>query len=418
MILMNEVSRKASLAKSASIQLNNLPSAKKDKLILAMAAALLQSQALILKANALDLDQAEKKGISAALLDRLTLNTKRIQNMADGLKAVAKLADPVGKILWKTRRPNGLLIKKVSVPFGVIGMIYESRPNVTADAAGLCIKAGSAVVLRGGTAAGNTNKAIVQVLKAALKNTGINPDAIQLIESPDRTLVKELLTCNAYLDLIIPRGGADLIQKVVTEATVPAIETGIGNCHVYVDKTADLNKALRIAFNSKVQRPSVCNAMETLLIHKEIASAFLPKIIGLYLESGVVIHGCPKTRKYNKQILSAKDADYYKEYLGLEIAVKVVDNLDQAITHINKYGSKHTESIVAKDKSALKKFSEKIDAAAVIFNASTRFTDGGEFGFGCEIGISTQKLHARGPMGLAEITTYKYLVEGNGQIRN
>lgn len=414
---MSEVSKKASLAKSASIYLNNFSSRAKDQMIGAMADFLEENSDKIIKANKIDLEKAEKKGISPAMLDRLTLNEKRVKAMAEGLRAVKKLPDPVGRTLWQTRRPNGLKIKKISVPMGVIGMIYESRPNVTADAAGLCLKAGSAVVLRGGSDAANSNKAIVAVLRQAVKSAGITPEIIQLIESPNRELVSEMLTCTKYLDLLIPRGGAALIKRVVEEATVRTIETGVGNCHVYIDKGADLKKALRIAFNAKVQRPSVCNAAETLLVHQDIAAKFLPKIIDQYLEAGVIIHGCPKTRKYNKEILAATEEDYYKEYNGLEIAIKIVKDIDEAIEHIRKYSSAHTETIVSNDKKNLAKFAQAIDSAAIIQNASTRFTDGGEFGFGCEIGISTQKLHARGPMGLPEITTHKYVVTGNGQIR-
>jgi len=415
---MSEVSQKAKLAKRACKDLNLLSLAQKNKLLNVLADSLIENSSAIIKANLLDLNKGRKKGLSLALLDRLALDEKRLRSLAQSIKDVAELPDPLGKILWETTRPNGLKIQKVSVPMGVIGVIYEARPNVTADAAVLCLKAGSTVVLRGGSDAANSNQAIVSAFKQAIKKAGSNPDIVQLIESTDRKLVSEMLTLNKYIDLLIPRGGAALIQKVVKEATVPVIETGTGNCHVYVDISADLEKALKIAFNAKVQRPSVCNAAETLLVHKDIAKEFLPKIIDQYLKAGVLIHGCPQTKKFNKSIKAATEKDYYTEYLALEIAIKVVKDIDEAIEHINTYNSKHTEAIVAEDTAAQEKFSREIDAAAIMVNTSTRFTDGGEFGFGCELGISNQKLHARGPMGLPEITTYKYIVCGDGQIRN
>lgn len=337
--------------------------------------------------------------------------------MAAGILNLTKLPDPIGKTLMKTKRPNGLKIKKVSVPMGLIGIIYESRPNVTADAAALCFKAGSAVILRGGSDAIESNKVIVATLRNAIKQAGLNEDILQLITATDRKLVSTLLTLKEYIDLIIPRGGAGLIERVVNEATIPVIETGTGNCHIYVEKTASLKKAVKIIMNAKTQRPSVCNALEKILIDKEIAPLLLPDLIKKLKEAGVVIHGCPQTKKYDKTIITAKESDWPKEYLTLEIAIKIVASAEEAIAHINKYNSKHTDAILSKNKKIIKNFQREVDASSVIANASTRFTDGGEFGFGCEIGISTQKLHARGPMGLPEITSYKYLVNGRGQTR-
>jgi len=414
---MSEVTRKAQLARIASKELLCSTNLEKNQILKNMARALIGNAAVILKANALDIKRGKAAHMSAALLDRLQLNKKRIKNMAAGLIMLTKLPDPVGRILWSTSRPNGLKIKRVSMPLGVIGIIYESRPNVTADAAGLCIKAGSAIIMRGGSDALNSNKVIVKILRQAIKNTKKSPEIIQFIESVDRKMVSEILTLNKYLDLIIPRGGAGLINKVVQEATVPVIETGTGNCHLYIDKDAQLNKALKIAYNSKVQRPAVCNAVETLLVHKMIADKFLPKIILMYKKAGVIIHGDKETKKYAKSIKIATEKDYATEYLALEIVIKTVGSLTEAVEHINTYGSRHTDAIVSQNKQAIIKFSREVDTAVIISNASTRFTDGGEFGFGCELGISTQKLHARGPLGLPEITAYKYIVTGSGQIR-
>lgn len=413
---MSEVQKKASSAQDAAFILRKISSAQKTALLLAMAEGLEKSKAEILTANAQDCERGLAAKMSTSLLDRLRLTESRIKGMAEGLRVVAGLTDPVGTVLEESTRPNGLHIQKIAVPMGVIAMIYEARPNVTADAAGLCIKAGSAVVLRGGSDAIESNKAIVRILREAI-SAQITPEIIQLIESPDRALAQELMTANGLIDLLIPRGGAGLIQRVLQEATVPVIETGVGNCHVYVDQTADLTKATEIAFNAKVQRPSVCNAAETLLVHAKVAEDFLPKMLDRYLAAGVVIHGCARTQQYNSQVILATEVDYATEYSGLEIAIKVVDSLEEAIAHINRFGTKHTEAIITEDTAAAEQFAHDIDAAAIMVNASTRFTDGGEFGFGCEIGISTQKLHARGPMGLREILTYKYVVRGNGQIR-
>ena len=414
---MSEVVKKAKLAQTASRFLNRLSLAEKNKILLAIAAGLLKDQDKILAANLLDLKAGQKNKMSESLQDRLRLDYKRIKQIADSVREVVGLPDPNGRVLAEIVRPNGLRISKVAVPMGVIGIIYESRPNVTVDAAVLCLKAGSAVILRGSSDALNSNKAIVRILRAAIASVGCTPEIVQLIESPNRALVGEMLGLNKYIDLLIPRGGAGLIQRVVQEATVPVLETGVGNCHVYVDQAADIKKALQIAYNAKVQRPSVCNSIESLLVHSAIADKFLPQITAQYKLAGVVMHGCKRTRKYDKSIKLATNVDYAREYLGLEIAIKVVDSVEEAIEHILQYGSKHTEAIITENKAAADKFVQDIDAAAVMVNASTRFTDGGEFGFGCELGISTQKLHARGPMGLAEIMTYKYIVLGNGQIR-
>ena len=413
----SEVEQKAGVARAAARTLATTPTEVKNAALLAAAKALVERRDEILKANALDLDHAKEKGISGALLDRLTLNQKRIADMADGLRVVAALPDPVGEIIRGWRRPNGLQIRQVRVPIGVIGIIYEARPNVTADAAGLCLKAGNACILRGGSEAINSNRAIAQIMAEAAERAGAPPNSILLIESTDREAARELMRMHDYVDALIPRGGAGLIRTVVETATVPVIETGCGNCHTFVDATADLAMAEEIAFNAKVQRPGVCNAMETLLVDEQIAALFLPKICKRLEDSGVEIRGCERTREIWPQAKQATEEDYYTEYLALILAVKVVSGVEEAIEHINKYGTRHSEAIVTQSLAAARRFEEEVDAAAVYVNASTRFTDGFEFGFGAEIGISNQKLHARGPMGLAEITTYKYVIQGSGQIR-
>lgn len=412
-----EVAEKARRAKIAARHLAATPTGVKDAALLKMADAFVQRQDEILKANAVDLERAKQKRISGALLDRLTLNEKRIASMAEGLHVVVSLPDPIGEVIGGGKRPNGLEIRKVRVPIGVIGIIYEARPNVTADAAGLCLKAGNACVLRGGSEAINSNKAIAAIMAEAAKEAGAPDDCILLIESTDREAARELMRMNEYVDALIPRGGAGLIRTVVETATIPVIETGCGNCHTFVEATADLKMAEEIAFNAKVQRPGVCNAMETLLVDEQIAAQFLPIIGRRLVDVGVEIRGCEKTLKILPDVKPATDEDYYTEYLALILAVKVVSGAHEAITHINNYGTRHSEAIVTSDFAAAKKFQNEIDAAAVYVNASTRFTDGFEFGMGAEIGISNQKLHARGPMGLEEITTYKYTVEGSGQIR-
>jgi len=414
---MSEVLVKARKARLSAYQAEALDTGTKNNVLTAMAHALLKNIPAILQANSGDVRNGRRDGLSAALLDRLTLTEQRVKAMADGLLALAKLPDPNHRILEKIRRPNGLYIEKISVPMGVIALIYEARPNVTADAAGLCFKAGSAVILRGGSAAGASNKIIVKILRQVLQEKHLPADLIQNIETTDRRAVAELMSLRQYIDLLIPRGGAGLIQKTVRESAIPVIETGVGNCHIYVDQSADLQKALRIVLNAKTQRPSVCNAAESLLVHRAAAGKFLPVVLPALKDAGVVIHGCAETRKYASGILKASEEDYAKEYLDLEISVKVVRDIAEAIAHINRYGTKHTEAIITKDKKNIARFLREIDAAAVLVNASTRFTDGGEFGFGCELGISTQKLHARGPLGLREIMSYKYLVRGSGQVR-
>lgn len=382
-----------------------------------MAQALEDKVDYIIEANKPDVEAAIRNGKSKAFIDRLTLNEKRIKDMAEGLRVVKSLPDPVGEVVSMWRRPNGLIIGQRRVPLGVIGIIYESRPNVTADAAGLCLKTGNAVILRGGSEAIQSNKAIVEVLVQAAYQAGIPEGAIQLIEDTDRASVRELMRLNGLVDVLIPRGGAGLIKAVIEEATVPVIETGVGNCHVYVDGECDQDMAVKIIVNAKTQRPGVCNAAETLLVDKRIAAEFLPKAVKALREKGVEIRGCQKTLEIIPDAVPATPEDWDTEYLDLILAVKVVDGVDEAIQHIRQHGTGHSEAIVTTNYFTAQKFLDEVDAAAVYVNASTRFTDGFEFGFGAEIGISTQKLHARGPMGLKELTTIKYIIYGNGQIR-
>ena len=413
----SEVLEKACLAKTASRTLGTLPTKVKNLALEAMAETLTANQAAIIKANKLDLENGRKKGLSQTLLDRLALNEKCIIEIADSLRTLIKLPDPVGEVMAKWSRPNGLKIKKVRVPFGVIAIIYEARPNVTVDAIGLCLKTGNAVLLRGGSDARGSNQKLAEICAAAAYKAGVPKGSIQLITSPGRELIREIITTKEYIDLAIPRGGAGLIGMVVENSHIPVIETGTGNCHVYVEASADLNKAEKVILNAKCQRPSVCNAAETLLVDKQLEKTFLPRIVKKLIENGVEIRGDSATQKVDAKVKPATVSDWGTEFLALIMAVKVVAGVEEAISHINQYGSKHTEAILTKDKAGIRRFTEAVDAAAVMVNTSTRFTDGAEFGFGCEIGISTQKLHARGPMGLAEITTYKYLVEGNGQVR-
>ncbi|MGO0123544.1 glutamate-5-semialdehyde dehydrogenase [Desulfothermobacter acidiphilus] len=408
---------KAERAKAAARRLAYLSTAVKDRALLSMADALEREQDLILAANHRDMEAARAKGLSQALLDRLLLNQKRVQEMAKGLREVAQLPDPVGEMVAMWKRPNGLLIGQMRVPLGVVGIIYEARPNVTVDAAGLCLKAGNAVVLRGGSEALNSNAAIVQVIARAATAAGVPEGAIEFIDLPEREAAQVLMRLNGYVDVLIPRGGAGLIQTVIRTATVPVIETGVGNCHTYVDAAADLAKAEAIVINAKCQRPGVCNAMETLLVHREVAPRFLPVVGEKLRELGVEIRGCPLTQQYLPWATPAQEEDWATEFLDLILAVRVVADLDEALDHIYRYGTRHSEAIVTEDYTAARRFLEEVDAAAVYVNASTRFTDGGQFGFGAEIGISTQKLHARGPMGLKELTTVKYIVLGEGQVR-
>ncbi len=412
-----EIDQKGAQAKKAARRLAFLASSVKNQALSAMADSLVKNAAAILAANAQDMEAARKSGLSNALLDRLLLTEARIEGMADGLRQTAALPDPVGEVPGMWKRPNGLEIGKVRVPLGVIGIIYESRPNVTADAIGLCLKAGNAVILRGGSEAISSNIAITRVLTQAAEAAGIPQGAIHLIEVTDRDAVNYMMKMNRYLDVIIPRGGAGLIRTVVENSSVPVIETGSGVCHTFVDETADLAMAQSIAFNAKVSRPGVCNSMETLLVHEAVAADFLPAMLVRYHEAGVELRGCEKTRLYHPAVLPATEKDWATEYHDLILSVKVVSSIDEAMDHIDLYSTRHSEAIVTSDYFNARRFQREVDAAAVYVNASTRFTDGGEFGFGAEIGISTQKLHARGPMGLPELTSIKYIVFGDGQIR-
>ena len=414
---MNELLLKAEKAKKASYQLSNLSTSIKDSGLQAIADALLNNQMKILEANSIDLENARKKGISGALLDRLTLNEKRIASMAEGVLQIKNLPDPIGEVISMWKRPNNLIIGQKRVPLGVIGIIYEARPNVTVDAAALCFKAGNAVILRGGSEAINSNKAIVHIMNEAMSKVGVPEGSIQLIEDTNRETAVEMMKLNKYIDVLIPRGGAGLIQTVVQNSTVPVIETGVGNCHIYVDSECDMEMAERIVINAKTSRPGVCNAAETLLVDRKIADQFLPKVLESLKKCNVEIRGCEEVQKVYPDAIPAKQNEWSKEYLDYILTVKVVDGIDEAISHINKYGTKHSEAIVTTNYNKAQRFLQEIDAAAVYVNASTRFTDGFEFGFGAEIGISTQKLHARGPMGLKELTTIKYIIYGNGQIR-
>ncbi len=411
------VKAKAQAAKQAAAKLAVTSTAVKNAALLAMAAALEAQQYEILAANERDMTAAAAKGMKSSMLDRLKLTAERISGMADGLRQVAGLADPVGNVIDGKTLPNGLHITKIRVPLGVIGIIYEARPNVTADAAGLCLKSGNAVILKGGSEAMESNKTVAAILAQAAEGAGIPAGSIQFIDTSDRQAVQDLIHMNGLVDVVIPRGGAGLIQAVVRNASVPVIETGAGVCHTYVDKDANVEMAMKIAFNAKVQRPSVCNAMETLLVHKDIADKFLPMMLMMYNSSAVEIRGDEAVQEYSGQVHPATEEDWSTEYGDLRLSVKIVDSIEEAMAHIAKYGTGHSECIVTDNYQAAQLFQYTVDAAAVYVNASTRFTDGNEFGFGAEIGISTQKLHARGPMALPELTSTKYLINGNGQVR-
>ena len=406
----------AGRAREASHGLALATRAEKDRALHAMADALLAREAEILAANAEDVERAEAGGTPANIVDRLRLTPERLAGMAQGLREVAGLADPVGEVVRGSRLANGLELRQVRVPFGVVGMIYEARPNVTADAAGICLKSGNAVLLRGSSSARSSNAAIVAVLRDAVAGAGLDPDVLQLVPGDTHDSVKALMRARGHVDVLIPRGGAGLIQSVVEESTVPVIETGVGNCHVYVDRAADLDKALAIVLNAKTQRTSVCNAAESLLVHAEIADEFVPRVVAALQEAGVTVHGDEVFARCDG-VVAATEADHAEEYLSLDISAAVVPDLDAAVGHIRRYSSRHTEAIVTEDLAAARRFTAAVDSAAVLVNASTRFTDGGEFGFGAEIGISTQKLHARGPMGLPEMTSTKYVVTGDGHVR-
>lgn len=411
------VKAKAQAAKQAAAKLAVTSTAVKNAALLAMAAALEAQQSEILAANERDMTAAAAKGMKSSMLDRLKLTAERISGMADGLRQVAGLADPVGNVIDGKTLPNGLHITKIRVPLGVIGIIYEARPNVTADAAGLCLKSGNAVILKGGSEAMESNKTVAAILAQAAEGAGIPAGSIQFIDTSDRQAVQDLIHMNGLVDVVIPRGGAGLIQAVVRNASVPVIETGAGVCHTYVDKDADVEMAMKIAFNAKVQRPSVCNAMETLLVHKDIADKFLPMMLMMYNSSAVEICGDEAVQEYSGQVHPVTEEDWSTEYGDLRLSVKIVDSIEEAMAHIAKYGTGHSECIVTNNYQAAQLFQYTVDAAAVYVNASTRFTDGNEFGFGAEIGISTQKLHARGPMALPELTSTKYMINGNGQVR-
>jgi len=414
--IQQQVVETAERAREASHGLALATRAQKDAALLAMADALLARADEVLGANAEDVARAEADGTAANIIDRLRLTPERLEGMAQGLCEVAALPDPVGEVVRGSTLANGLELRQVRVPFGVVGMIYEARPNVTADAAGICLKSGNAVLLRGSSSARSSNAAIVAVLRDAAASAGLDPDVVQLVPGDTHDSVKALMRARGHVDVLIPRGGAGLIQSVVEESTVPVIETGVGNCHVYVDAAADLDMALDIVLNAKAQRTSVCNAAESLLVHADVAEEFVPRVVAALQQAGVTVHGDEAFAAHDG-VLPATDDDHAREYLSMDISAAVVPDLDAAIAHIRRFSSHHTEAIVTRDQAAARRFVAAVDSAAVLVNASTRFTDGGEFGFGAEIGISTQKLHARGPMGLPEMTSTKYVVTGEGHTR-
>ena len=399
----------------AATELGRATRSVKDAGLHAMADALGKAETAVLEANAADIARAEAAGTGTALIDRLRLNPDRITGMAEGLRSLAALPDPVGDVVRGWTNANGVQVRQVRVPFGVVGIIYEARPNVTADAGGICLKSGNAVLLRGSSSAAESNAAVVEALQAGLADSGLPTDAIQLVAGP-REVTSELMAARGLVDVLIPRGGAGLIETVVRNSQVPVIETGVGNCHLYVDTAADEQMALEILLNAKTHRPSVCNAVETVLVHVEKAPSFLPKALRALEQAGVTVHGDARVNAYGS-VVPAEEADFATEYLSLDIAASIVDSLDAALHHIRRYGTGHSETIITDSASAAQRFCAEVDAAAVLVNASSRFVDGGEFGFGAEIGISTQKLHARGPMGLPEMTTTKYVVTGSGQVR-
>jgi glutamate-5-semialdehyde dehydrogenase len=415
------VHQAAQRARVAADELGTSSRADKDHALHAMADALVAHTADIVAANGRDVARARETGTSEAMIDRLALDPARVAGMAQGLRDVAALVDPCGEVVRGYTLPNGLQLRQVRVPFGVVGIIYEGRPNVTADAAGLCLKSGNAALLRGSSSARESNRAVIDVLRSAAESAGLPADAVQAVPGQTRDSVQHLMRARGLVDVLIPRGGAELIRSVVEGSTVPVIETGVGNCHVFVDADADLDMATRIVLNAKTHRPSVCNAAESLLVHSAVAGQFLPGVLKELAEAGVTVHGDETVVRYGgdaeDMVVPATAEDFDAEYLSLDLAVAVVDSLDQAVAHIRRHGTGHTEAIVTRSLSSAQEFTARVDAAAVVVNASTRFTDGGEFGFGAEIGISTQKLHARGPMGLPELTTTKYVVTGSGQVR-
>jgi glutamate-5-semialdehyde dehydrogenase len=409
------VPEQAEKARTAALILSSATRATKDAALIAMADSLAKSETAILEANQRDVASAEANGTSAALIDRLRLTPDRIAGMVEGLRELAALPDPVGDVVRGWTNANGVEVRQVRVPFGVVGIIYEARPNVTTDAGGICLKSGNAALLRGSSSAAESNAAIVDALQAGLVDAGLPADAIQLVPGP-REVTNELMAARGLVDVLIPRGGASLIDTVVRNSQVPVIETGVGNCHVFVDAAADEQMALDIVINAKAQRPSVCNAAETLLVHADIADSFVPRVLEALSAHGVTVHGDRRVAAYG-DVIPAEDRDFAVEYLSLDIAMAIVDSLDAALQHIRRYSTGHSETIVTDSQTSAARFAAEIDAAAVLVNASSRFVDGGEFGFGAEIGISTQKLHARGPMGLPEMTSTKYVVIGSGQIR-
>ncbi|OLT29059.1 glutamate-5-semialdehyde dehydrogenase [Actinomadura sp. CNU-125] len=412
-----EFLRVARTARDAAAGLAPLPRAAKDAALHAIADALVDGAARIIKANETDVARARENGTPEYMIDRLSLSAERIAAIAEAVRDVAALPDPVGETVRGNVLPNGLDLRQIRVPLGVVGIIYEGRPNVTVDAAALCLKSGNVAMLRGSSSAYESNSVLVAVMQDALRGTAVPSDAVQLVPGTSRESVKHLMRARGLVDVLIPRGGASLINSVVEESTVPVIETGVGNCSVYVDAAADLDTALNILVNSKTQRPSVCNAAETFLVHADVADEFVPRALAALREKGVTVHGDDRIRSFGDDVVAATEDDWYAEYLSLDIAARVVGSLDDAVAHIRRYGSGHTEAIVTTSQTAARRFTSLVDSAAVMVNASTRFTDGGEFGFGAEIGISTQKLHARGPMGLPELTSTKYVVTGDGHVR-
>lgn len=414
---MNEVLAKGQKAKKIAAELVTKSTNEKNKALAAVAEQLIVETSYILEENKRDIEQGKAKGMSASLLDRLMLNEQRIIDMAEGIRQLIELRDPVGECVAAWERPNGLSIREMRVPLGVVGMIYEARPNVTVDAATICLKTGNAVILRGSSSAAYSNKAIVAVIHRALKQTSLPPDSVQLIEDNSRDSAKQLFTLNEYLDVLIPRGGKQLIDTVVREASVPVLETGAGNCHIFIDETADKQMAFDIIVNAKTQRPSVCNAIETIILHENWAQRFGTELFSFLKERGVELRGDKKALAIDSSLVPASEEDWETEFVSLTLAVRIVSSVEEAIRHINTYGSMHSEAIITENEENVSKFFTSVDAAALYHNASTRFTDGFEFGFGAEIGISTQKLHARGPMGLSALTSTKYVIRGNGQIR-
>lgn len=413
----DEIKNKVEKTKNAFLSSSNLSTEKKNEFLTNLAKNIEKEREGILKSNRKDVEKATKSGYTSAFVDRLTISEKRVDKIIKSINNVKNLPDPVGKIIWENIRPNGLIIKRKRVPIGVIGIIYESRPDVTVEASILCIKSGNCVILRGGKEAKNSNKKLVEIIKRTLTETGIPDDFVNLISSGGRRGVNYMLKLYQYIDLIIPRGGESLIKAVVENSLIPVIKHYKGVCHTYIDKYADIEMALKVTFNAKVQRPGTCNATETLLVHKDISKNFLPEMAEMFKKAGVEMRGCEKTREILPYIKKANEDDWSEEYLDMIISIKIVDSLEEAIQHISKYGTAHSDAIITENKENAEMFLNMVDSAAVYHNASTRFTDGGEFGLGAEIGISTDKIHARGPMGLEELTTYKYVVYGNGQIR-